>query len=206
MRQDLAGWDGNSGGNLIGGRRIMRSLEELRGEHRVIEMVLNGLEKLASQVTKGKPLDCEKAEKALEMLRNFADRCHHGKEEKHLFKIMEARGVTREGGPLGVMLQEHEEGRAYIREMGESARPAAKRDKGTALDFAQHAKSYIELLRQHILKEDEILYPMAEHLLSAEDDKQLMKAFEVVEKKEMGAGVHEKYHKWAKELADSSKK
>jgi len=184
----------------------MQSLEELRGEHRVIEGVLNGLEELAAQVKKGKPVDREKAGKALEILRNFADRCHHGKEEKHLFKIMEARGVTREGGPLGVMLQEHEEGRAYIREMVESARPAARGDKETALDFAQHAKSYIELLRQHILKEDEILYPMAEHLLSAEDDKQLVKAFEGVEKKEMGAGGHEKYHKWAKELEGKGKR
>jgi hemerythrin-like domain-containing protein len=51
----------------------------------------------------------------VDFVRNFADRCHHAKEEENLFPRMEARGVPRDGGPIGVMLFEHEEGRAYVR-------------------------------------------------------------------------------------------
>ena len=68
--------------------------------------------------------------------------------------------------------------------------------------FAEHARSYARLLRQHIGKEDKILYPMAEQVLTAEDDQHLVQAFEAIEREEMGEGVHERYHRWAHELVE----
>jgi hemerythrin-like domain-containing protein len=127
----------------------MQSTETLKYEHRVIEVVLEGLESLANDVESGKPLDREKAEKALEIIRNFADRCHHAKEEKHLFALMEERGVPRQGGPSAVMLQEHERGRAAVRAMVEAVPGAANGDAAAAATFVQNARTYVELLRQH---------------------------------------------------------
>ncbi len=68
--------------------------------------------------------------------------------------------------------------------------------------FAKHAAEYIELLRQHIQKEDNVLFRMAEQLLTQEDDKRLTEGFEAIEREEIGEGVHEKYHRWAHELAE----
>jgi hemerythrin-like domain-containing protein len=180
---------------------IMQSTETLKYEHRVIEMVLEGLEKLAVEVEAGQALDKEKATKALEIIRNFADRCHHTKEEQHLFVLMAQRGVPTEGGPLGVMLAEHEQGRTAVAGMARNLDKAAAGDREAGQRFAENARKYINLLRQHIWKEDNVLYPMAEQVLNAEDDRMLDEAFEGVERNEMGEGTHEKYHQWAREIS-----
>ncbi len=180
----------------------MRAIDDLRREHRVIELVLTGLESLAEQAEKEHRVDRQRAERALEILRNFADRCHHNKEERNLFQLMEGRGVPRQGGPLEVMLHEHELGRGHIASMTQALLPASEGDSKPVAAFAVHARAYAELLRQHIAKEDRVLYPMAERLLTQEDDERLVDAFEAVERDEMGEGVHEKYHQWAHELAD----
>lgn len=180
----------------------MEAINDLKHEHRVIELVLSGLERLADEAEEQHRIDGERGEKALEILRHFADRCHHGKEERHLFPLMAARGVPEEGGPLGVMLREHDEGRSHLRAMAEALPGAARGDEIAARVFATSARAYVALLRQHIAKEDTVLYAIAERVLSAEDDQQLMQGFEAIERDEMGEGVHERYHQWAHELAD----
>ena len=177
----------------------MRAIEALMHEHRVIEVVLTGLERMAQRAREDGEVNQGRAAKALETLRQFADKCHHAKEEHNLFPLMEERGVSREGGPLGVMLHEHEQGRHHIETM-ERVLPGASRGDTEALRvFAGHARSYARLLRQHIGKEDKILYPMAEQVLTAEDDERLVKAFEAIEREQMGEGAHEKYDRWAHE-------
>lgn len=178
----------------------MKAIEDLKHEHRVIELVLTGLEGLARRAEAERRADRERADRALEILRNFADRCHHGKEERHLFRLMEERGVPREGGPIGVMLTEHEQGRGHIRALTESVAKAAAGAEEALGTFIAHADRYVALLRQHIQKEDNVLYPMAERLFSQADDEQLVEAFEAIERDEIGEGVHEKYHQWAHEL------
>ena len=178
----------------------MKATDELKYEHRVIEVVLTGLEEVVRDSETAGKVDREQADKALEILRNFADKCHHSKEEKYLFKTLEKRGVAREQGPIGVMLMEHDHGRGHIRAMVE-ALPGAAAGEGTELKaFQQNARAYIELLRQHIQKEDTVLFAMADQVCSPEDDEQLTAAFESIERDEMGEGTHEKYHQWAHEL------
>ena len=91
-----------------------KATELLSDEHRVIERVLAVVEKLAAAPVEGR-LDSWK--QALDFIRHFADGCHHLKEEKVLFPAMEEHGIPRDGGPIGMMLMEHEEGRGYVRTM-----------------------------------------------------------------------------------------
>ena len=177
----------------------MKATDELKREHRVIEKVLSGLEGIANRANEAGMVEREPAERALEILRNFADKCHHGKEERNLFGVMQERGVPLEGGPIGVMLAEHDEGRRHIREMVESLPAAAEGERAAVDAFIEHAQGYVGLLRQHILK-DNVLYPMAERALTPQDDARLVDAFETIEREEMGEGTHEKYHKWAEEM------
>src|SRR5271166_4514533 len=102
------------------GPRNMKPTEILSGEHRIIEQVLDCLETMAQKSTTHGHLDEISARQAIDFFRNFADRCHHGKEETHLFPAMEAKGFPHQGGPTGVMLSEHEQGRAHIRGMAEA--------------------------------------------------------------------------------------
>jgi len=177
----------------------MQATDDLKHEHRVIELVLTGLERIAERARTAHTFEQSPAERALEILRNFADKCHHGKEERHLFPLLEERGVPRQG-PIDVMLQEHEQGRGHIRAMVQASTDAAANAESLHL-FAKHAAEYIELLRQHIQKEDNVLFRMAEQVLTEDDDKRLTEAFDAIEREEIGEGVHEKYHQWAHELA-----
>jgi hemerythrin-like domain-containing protein len=180
----------------------MKPTEILTSEHRVIQQVLDCLEKMARQFTARGKLDEQPARDAVEFFRNFADRCHHGKEETHLFPAMEAKGFSRESGPTGVMLHEHEQGRGHVRGMAEAIDAAAAGDAGAVKRFADHARAYIALLREHIEKEDHCLFGMANQAFSDDDQQRLLAAFQKVEQEEMGEGTHARFAKIADELAD----
>ena len=66
----------------------MNPTEILMDEHRVIEQVLNSLERMIDRATKARRLEEEPAREAFEFFRMFADHCHHGKEEAQLFPLL----------------------------------------------------------------------------------------------------------------------
>ena len=180
----------------------MKPTDILSSEHRVIEQVLACLAKIAENAEAQGRLDKHAAEQAVDFFRAFADHCHHGKEEAHLFPAMEAAGFSRSQGPTGVMLREHEQGRAHVRAMAEAIGPASAGDAAAVRRFAEHARGYIALLGAHIQKEDHVLFAMANQALSPEEQQTLLAAFQKVESEEMGEGTHEKYLAIANDLAD----
>ncbi len=171
----------------------MKPTDILMTEHRVIEVVLDCLEGIVGEAAAQGRLDKDAAGQAIDFFKMFADTCHHGKEEVHLFPMMEARGYNRENGPTGQMLLEHEEGRAHIQGMREALDKAAEGDQPALREFARHAQGYVNLLREHIRKEDHCLFPMANQAMSETDQQELASRFHHVESQEMGEGTHEKY-------------
>lgn len=180
----------------------MKPTEILSNEHRVIEQVLDCLERMAEGARATGRLEQTPAEQAVEFFRHFADRCHHGKEEAHLFPAMEAKGFSADCGPTAVMRLEHEQGRGHVRGMAEAIEAAAAGD-AVALDcFVRHARSYLALLREHIQKEDHCLFSMANQAFTEQDQAALLATFHRVEQEEMGPGTHERYLEIANQLAD----
>ncbi len=175
----------------------MRPTEDLMNEHRVIERMLVVLSRACDRVEAGKEVERELFVGAGDFFKNFADKCHHGKEEKLLFERMQARGLSGEVGPIAVMLREHQDGRAHVRKISELsvAKESKKRNDG----LISAGRAYVELLSQHIQKEDNILYPLANQILTEEDQEELERGFEDVERDVMGPGVHEKYHQMIEE-------
>jgi hemerythrin-like domain-containing protein len=103
-------------------------------------------------------------------------------------------------GPLAVMLREHEQGRVHVRAIAEAVGKTGIPSASSARKVKDELSTYAVLLRGHIDKEDNVLYPMADRLLTADEQNALMQAFERVESEEMGAGVHERYHAWIETL------
>jgi hemerythrin-like domain-containing protein len=180
----------------------MQATDILMNEHRIIEQVLNCLEKILEQCTTKKKLDAESAKQVIDFFRNYADRCHHGKEETQLFPVMQANGFSGGCSPVVVMLREHELGRLYIQGMDAAIEPAAAGDSESLRLFIQHGQSYLQLLREHIHKEDICLFPAANHRLTEKDQQQLLVAFEKDEAEDIKQGTHATYLKIANELAD----
>ena len=178
-------------------QQFTRATELLSDEHRVIERVLAALERLTE-----KPATefLEPWKKALDFIRHFADQCHHFKEEKVLFPALEEHGIPNEGGPIGMMLLEHEEGRSYVRAMFDALSKIEAGDRSAQVALFENAQQYLRLLREHIQKEDDILFRMADEVIPEDEQIQLLKTFETHEAEEIGVGVHEKYLKIAAEL------
>jgi len=179
--------------------RSEKATELLSDEHRVIERVLAVLEKLTTRPVENS-LDCWK--KALDFFSHFADRCHHFKEEQVLFPAMEERGIPRAGGPIGMILMEHEEGRGLVRLMLAAIALMETKNEVAKEILVDKAKAYVRLLREHIQKEDEILFKIADDVIPADEQKVLLRSFEEHEAKEIGEGVHEKYLKLVEELEE----
>ena len=175
--------------------------EILRHEHEAILRMLDVTEALARQLATGERVAPQQLDDLLDFFRTFADRCHHGKEEDLLFPLMESKGMSRQGGPTGVMLDEHEQGRALIRAMGEAAEDYKKTVPDAGARWAAAAAGYAELLRQHIHKENSILFVIAENMLSSEEQQRLAAEFDRVETEKIGAGTHERLHKMMDRLA-----
>ena len=148
----------------------------LMAEHRVIERVLRALE-LRMQDLDQRPFPYEFVMQALDFFRNFADGCHHAKEEELLFPLLEQRGIPREHGPVGCMLREHVQGRKCLAEIRANVDAARDGSADASAAVRAAALDYVGLLRQHIDKEDNILFQMAIRALSPEDERQLAERF-----------------------------
>ncbi len=179
----------------------MRSTEILKHEHQIILLVLGAAEHAAQVIQETGTIDAAVIEKMVDFFKNFADRCHHAKEEKLLFLKLQERGMPVEGGPIGVMLQEHEEGRGHVRAVAEALPRMKQGDATSGAAVREHLQAFVALLREHINKEEQVLFSMADQLCTPQDDQALTEAFEKAEAEEMGEGVHEKYHQLAHDLA-----
>lgn len=177
----------------------MKPTEILMEEHKAILRMLDLLQKISANLGNGNSVSVETLEKTVDFIRTFADRCHHAKEEHVLFKFMETKGMPVQGGPISVMLMEHDEGRGYVSKMAEAV-SEFKSGKDAGKKYAENAVNFANLLSQHIHKEDNILYPMSEQMMEQGDEEKLLKEFEISEKQRAGEGVHEKYLKILEEL------
>jgi hemerythrin-like domain-containing protein len=181
---------------------MSKALETLMEEHRVIEQVLGSLETFADRLDS--VADPRQALRDYgRFFREFADRCHHAKEEDRLFVEMVRHGFPREHGPIAVMLSDHVEGRAHvgaIAKAGEGTGPLSAEER-SSVRF--HVRAYVPLLRSHIMKEDNVLYPMASQALPSDVMEKLSREFEEHEHSAMGEGAHEELHRLAERLIES---
>lgn len=171
----------------------MKATDILMEEHTIIKRVLTALETAAQRLERGQVVRAGFFIDAADFIKGFADGCHHMKEEGVLFKAMVASGMPAQGGPISMMLAEHEQGRAYTRAMREAAQKLQSGDESARDQVIRSARGYVALLRQHIHKEDNILFPMANQVISQVEQGNVVEDFERVEHEEIGEGVHEKY-------------
>ncbi len=146
----------------------MNAVEILYEEHDYILTMLTIMEKIIDQAKNTGHLDPSHFEKVVIFLKGYADRCHHGKEEDLLFPALVEARIPSENGPVGAMLHEHAVGRELIAGMSQSLQKYEAGDHSMLEGVIGNAGKYIELLRNHIGKENRILFPMAERVLKAE--------------------------------------
>ena len=175
-----------------------KATQDLRKEHNSILHVLKIMDKVMSANTKEDIIKFKFGSELVYFLKIFADKCHHGKEEDFLFEDLVRNGVQNEGGPIGVLLREHNQGREYIAMMNKAL---ASKDW---TDFEAAAFKYRDLLKSHIEKENNDLFVIADQILDEAKQDVLFEKFEQHEESVIGHGVHEELHamihRWTEEF------
>jgi hemerythrin-like domain-containing protein len=177
----------------------MQAIDILMQEHRVIEKVLDSLETAANRLSAGHDVPMDFFLKAADFIRNFADGCHHQKEEGILFTALDANGMPKDVEPVSVFVDEHEEARRLTRGMVESAGQIQTGDMTANGRLIQQARDYTALLREHIQREDHVLFPMADHVLPGKEREQLLDDFKRADQERQTC---ESYLRVADELAN----
>jgi hemerythrin-like domain-containing protein len=170
------------------------AIEQLKKEHAAIEMMLKILDAVCGRLQAGEKIDPAHLGQIVEFFRGFADRCHHGKEEEIFFPALEMAGIPKEGGPIGVMLHEHDQMRGYMSDLAEAVGRYRAGEPTVRAEIIRQASDYSAMLRKHIEKENHVLFKMAEMHLSPEEEQELAERFESMEVEKIGAGKHEELH------------
>ena len=175
-------------------------MEVLELEHHVIQKIVGAMAVLAEGLGAGQEPPVETLRNIVEFMRTFADKCHHGKEETHLFPFLEKRGVPARGCPIGALIHEHEQGRTIVGQLAQATEAYASGNVSARDSVTETLRGLMGLYPSHIWKEEYLLFPMSKKVLSAADQQQLLEKFEGVEVA-IGRDVHQRLERIAEEIA-----
>jgi hemerythrin-like domain-containing protein len=136
-------------------------------------------------ITHNRKGDIEQIEKIVEIIRNFADGLHHAKEENLFFPFLSNRGFSSTQGPVAVMLNEHIQGRNFVKEISENLALFKNGNAAAIYEVFANMNGYAGLLKNHISKENNILFRMADNALSEADQESLLISFSEAERKHL---------------------
>ncbi|GAB3378866.1 hemerythrin domain-containing protein [Azotobacter armeniacus] len=167
---------------------MSQAIDALRHEHDAILSTLKILRRMADRARQG-TADTGDIAALLGFLQEFVDKCHHGKEEGLLFPALQRAGLVQRGELVGELSAEHEQGRALVGALRQASTPVLDAEA-----FAAAAGTYAEFLERHIDKENDVLFPQAEQVLSTDELDTLQRAFAEFELQVIGQGRHEQLH------------
>ena len=175
----------------------------LEDEHLVIAKVVGAAPVLADRLEAGQFVDVETLLGVVEFMRTFADKCHHGKEEELLFPTLAHKGIPMQGCPIGVLIAEHTHGRVLAKELAEAAEAYPSGEPAAKGAVVKSLRGIAALYPNHIWKEDYLLFPLTEKVLSIEEQQNLYRQFELVEER-IGRDVHHRLEHFAEGLSVST--
>ena len=158
----------------------MNITRTLVSEHRLIEQVLNCLERMVERCASQRRLESAPARDAIVFFHGFTERCHYAKEDTELLPAMRATDISPERCLGCSMLQRREEGRLHVDAMEAAIEPASRGDPTALREFIEHARAYIELLLEYIADQEDCLFPMITRALSGPGKARLEVAIDTV--------------------------
>ena len=176
------------------------STVSLRKDHDLIEKVIKSMGTTIQLLQSGKKIPESILLPVIDFSKNFTDVCHHGKEENSLFPALEKTGMPRQMGPIAKMLMEHEITRKIANSMEQSTKHYL--EDGDSSKLISDLQEYVDHVTQHIWKENNRLFMMAEARLqnvAADIDNELHQV-EKSKLEEIGK-TREEYEKLVEDLS-----
>lgn len=159
------------------------ALDQMAVEHRYIGIVIKSLLDAATALDRRRRLNARKLRDAVEFLRIYADQRHHQREEGMLFPALVRRGVPPQGCPIGGLNHEHEKGRAMIAALDEWITAYEHQQPGADFQLRQTLRAIADLYQKHLWMEDAMVFPMAQRLITADDNRDLKTQFAELDEK-----------------------
>jgi hemerythrin-like domain-containing protein len=156
---------------------MTKATQNLENDHVHILRLLQVMEKITETIVP----DIEHLEMIVKVIREFADGLHHAKEEQFLFPMMVRKGFSNQSGPVAVMLHEHVEGRNFVTAMAENIALYKKGESGALKLIYSNMLGYAGLLKNHINKENNVLFRMADKAFTLDEQETMLLDFEKVE-------------------------
>jgi hemerythrin-like domain-containing protein len=149
----------------------MECTKQLSADHEVIRQALHVLQAVSNDIRNGTSVVDGDIQSLLNFLREFADGSHHVKEQAILFPALMHADMPLDAGLLHAMNYEHERGRTLTAAMQDAL------NRNRMDGFVTLADRYIELLTNHIEKEESVLFTAADETLSDEEDERVAADF-----------------------------
>jgi hemerythrin-like domain-containing protein len=177
------------------------STTSLRRDHELIEKVIKAMEATIQLLNEGKQIPESILYPVIDFSKNFTDVCHHSKEEQALFPALEQAGMPKNMGPIAMMLIDHERSREIGKHMEESAKEYI--DSGNPTNLINDMKQYTEHITEHLWKENNKLFMMAEARLQNVSEKVDRELTNIEESKLKETGkTREHYEKLVESLTE----
>lgn len=138
----------------------------LREDHQLILKVAGRLDEMLIDEEDGVELRFDTLESCVTFFRLFTDAFHHGMEEDHLFPGLEEEGLPADSGPIAMMLEDHRQGREFVAVMVANLDAARAGDTQAGRAVRDAARAYVDLIVDHITREDGILFDMADNMIT----------------------------------------
>jgi hemerythrin-like domain-containing protein len=180
---------------------MVSATEMLEAEHKVIALIVGAAPVLASKLEEGGSVDNRLITGIVEFMRVYADQCHHGKEEELLFPALADKGVPLHGCPIGGLISEHARGRTLVKGLEEAAAAIQKNETDVSArnNLIANLRGIADLYPGHIWREDYMLFPMTNKILSKDEQESLYAAFQKVDER-IGSQVIDRLVTFAKSV------
>ena len=175
----------------------MQARGPLMIEHRLIERMISQIKDALAQIESTQKIDPLLVDTAVDFIRMYADRTHHGKEEDILFRDLSRRPLSAEDQRvMDELIQEHVFGRQTTKALVEANTRYRNGDAPALADIADNLRTLVEFYPKHIEKEDKIFFPASRAYFTDEEDQAMLTEFWEFDR-EM---IHEKYKSVVEEL------
>jgi hemerythrin-like domain-containing protein len=177
----------------------MTITEILIDEHKDIIELLNIMSKIARNIKSNDVFYTSDVEDIIDFLKFFIDRNHHGKEEI-LFPTIISPEIKEENESLNEILYEHTLARNYLKDIYSCVENCKIGNAFSGELLADSLTNYVVLIKEHIQKEEKVIFPMAEEVLSSAKQNEIYGQFERLESKLLTKDFRDHYHKLLENL------
>lgn len=180
----------------------MQARGPLMIEHRLIERMIAFIKVALAQIQSSGKVDPLFVDTAVDFIRMYADRTHHGKEEDILFRYLDKRPLSADDRQvMKELIQEHVFGRQTTKALVDANTRYRNGEAAALSEIIDKLQTLVEFYPKHIEKEDKTFFPASRAYLTEDEDQAMLAEFWEFDRKM----IHEKYKAVVEGLEESDK-